>query len=275
MKNVVIRSLSGLVYIAIIVGAVLGGSWWMLALVTLLAFLAVDEFNRITSRNTLNPALRFLDLVGAALMILASFCIAGKLTVAFGFGFIVLFWAYIVIRLIAALYIKNDNPLERTACSLMGQLYIALPLSLLLLVYNMSHAVVMLMFVMIWINDTGAFCVGSLIGRHRLFERISPKKSWEGFFGGMIFAIAAGAVSYLWLGDCFEGYTLVELMIMGAVVSIFSTWGDLVESLIKRTLGIKDSGNIMPGHGGILDRIDSLLLVAPAMFFMVLIMRLF
>ena len=132
-------------------------------------------------------------------------------------------------------------------------------------VYNLSnHVFVLAVFVLIWLNDTGAFCVGSLFGRHRLFERISPKKSWEGFFGGLIFCLVAAAILKTCFGEYFPGMGMLLMLGLGAVVSVFGTWGDLVESLIKRTLGVKDSGHVLPGHGGILDRIDSLLLVIPA-----------
>ena len=129
-------------------------------------------------------------------------------------------------------------------------------------VYEQSQALLMLIFVMIWMNDTGAFLVGCTIGKHRLFERISPKKSWEGFWGGMAFSILSG-VLYYYLIDKTNG--LAFYIIMGVVTSIFATFGDLVESMFKRSIGVKDSGNLIPGHGGILDRIDSLLFVLPAM----------
>lgn len=179
-----------------------------------------------------------------------------------GLGVLALFLA----RLTAALYIKVDNPLSEAAYSLMAQIYITLPLFLLLMLYYESSALVLLMFIMIWLNDTGAFCVGSLIGKNKLFERISPNKSWEGFFGGLAFAVIAGIVAGTCFGQHFRHLSTSMLAVMGVVVTVFATWGDLFESLIKRTLGIKDSGSIMPGHGGILDRIDSLLFVAPAMF---------
>ncbi|MDE6085092.1 MAG: phosphatidate cytidylyltransferase, partial [Muribaculaceae bacterium] len=190
----------------------------------------------------------------------------------------VIFILSLMVRSIAALYIRNGNYLADLAHSFMGQLYVTLPMALLLSAYMMSsvsHAMVLLMFVMIWLNDTGAFCVGSLIGKHKLFERISPKKSWEGFFGGLAFAVIAGLVAYLWFGTSkFSQYSAVSLMIFGALVSVFATWGDLVESQIKRTLGIKDSGKLLPGHGGILDRIDSLLMVAPLTFIYMVIVGL-
>ena len=111
-------------------------------------------------------------------------------------------------------------------------------------------------------SGSGAYCVGSLLGRHKLFPRISPGKSWEGSIGGAVFVVAAAwAISYF-LDDTM--LTLPQWIGLGLVVVIFGTWGDLVESLFKRTLGIKDSGSILPGHGGMLDRFDSSLLAIPA-----------
>ena len=130
--------------------------------------------------------------------------------------------------------------------------------------------ILLAMFFFIWINDTGAFLVGSMAGRHRLFERISPKKSWEGFFGGLFFCIGFAFLCRYCLDGLFNlehvGADIGFWLGMAITVSVFGTWGDLVESLIKRGLHIKDSGNLIPGHGGILDRIDSLLLVLPSIF---------
>ena len=122
------------------------------------------------------------------------------------------------------------------------------------------------LFIFIWLYDTGAYCVGMLLGRHRLFERISPKKSWEGVIGGVMLCVAGAYATYYWFDEFFQVPDLTTWVGMSVVVAVFATFGDLVESLIKRTVGVKDSGNILPGHGGILDRIDSLLLVVPAVF---------
>ena len=127
------------------------------------------------------------------------------------------------------------------------------------------------MFMFIWLYDTGAYCVGMLLGRHRLFERISPKKSWEGVIGGVLACIAGAYITHVWFDEFFQSPGLSVWLGMSVVVAVFATMGDLVESLIKRTVGVKDSGNILPGHGGILDRIDSLLLVAPAVLIYLLL----
>ena len=154
------------------------------------------------------------------------------------------------------LYSQESSPLTNIAYSYMGQMYIALPLGLMSMYYTLPDGKFLLlaMFIMIWLNDTGAFLVGSMIGKHKLFPRISPNKSWEGFIGGVVFAIASSFVFKYCFPSYFENISIFGLAGMGAVVGAFATWGDLVESLIKRTLG----------HGGILDRIDSLLLVIPA-----------
>lgn len=279
MKNVITRSLTGIIYIGIIIGALIAGAPWMLALTLLFTLLAVDEFNRISDSHRLHPLLRILDLLLSCMPAIAIYhSICGGLgigiTIAMAVGYIV----YIMARMIAPLYIKSENPLAETAHSLMGQFYVTWPLAMMLTAYIINPAIVLLMFVMIWLNDTGAFCVGSLLGRHRLFERISPKKSWEGFFGGLVFAIAAGVTTSLCFSSkCIDLYNFspICLGIFGAIVAIMSTWGDLVESQIKRTLGIKDSGNLLPGHGGILDRIDSLLFVAPSTLLFIIILQIF
>ena len=272
MKNVIVRSFTGLIYIGIIIAALLLGNAWMLALTLLFTLLAVNEFNTISDRHDLSRGLNLLDLLTACMPSVAIYVFdnSTQITTAAIIG--IAYIACLIARMIVPLYIKNSNPLVQTAHSFMSQIYVVWPLASMFIAYTLNPAIVTLMFVMIWLNDTGAFCVGSLIGRHKLFERISPKKSWEGFFGGFVFAIAAGIVARLIFTDgSLTGFSLTSLGIMGAVVSTMSTWGDLVESQIKRTLGIKDSGNLLPGHGGILDRIDSLLLVAPATLLVLLI----
>lgn len=178
-----------------------------------------------------------------------------------------------IFRMILELYLRNNRPIRCLSVSLMSQLYIGVPLAIMTFIGNyIGLHFVLVIFLMIWINDTGAFVVGSLLGKHRLFERISPKKSWEGFFGGLLFTILAAWLfaikgSHFWNVK----WNVITWLILGGLVTIFSTWGDLIESLIKRSLQIKDTGHILPGHGGILDRIDSLLLVMPAVFIFLLV----
>lgn len=262
MKSLITRSITGIIYVALIVGAILGGPGWFYALALLLGVLGIAEFDRLANSERVSAATILLDILGTASLIsvFAARAVNPRLLSAGLFCSLV----YLVGRLVSQLYISDGNALRHYAVSLMGQLYVALPIGLLTALYSFSPSVVLVLFIMIWLNDTGAFCVGSLFGRHRLFERVSPKKSWEGFFGGLAFCLACGAVCFYFFPGVFRSMNLGEVLGFGAVVSVFGTWGDLVESLIKRTIGVKDSGRILPGHGGILDRVDSLLLVSPA-----------
>lgn len=269
LKNIVIRSISGLVYVGLILAATLTVPEAMLALTLLLALLATVEFRRLCASATPDdsPA-PTAGRVAAIFTVLAALAtVTAVWTCLYSISMI---WAAIAIlmlvcRLIATLYDIRPTAVRQMLRDLAALVYIALPLALVNWLYYYSPAMVLFMFVMIWLNDTGAFLVGSAIGRHRLFERISPKKSWEGFWGGMLLCVAVAiAASALWPW-ALPALPLWAMAVMAVVISAAATWGDLVESLIKRTLHVKDSGSIMPGHGGILDRIDSLLLVAPAL----------
>lgn len=227
-----------------------------------MSVLALAEFYRLTNKKEKKIAL-VLDIAGGLILFLSLYTVMvlPQLTMIALASYL----AYLVLRFIIQLYTKEENPLQNWAYSFMGQIYVALPLALLNIVaFKYGFHILLALFIFIWINDTGAFCVGCTIGKNRLFERISPKKSWEGFFGGLLFCIGIAVVFALCLSDYFAGLNLAQWIGLGIVSSIFATWGDLCESLIKRTLDVKDSGKLLPGHGGMLDRIDSLLLVVPA-----------
>ena len=181
----------------------------------------------------------------------------------------------LIYLMVAELYLKQEDPVNDWAYTMMSQLYIALPFSLLNVLAFQSDAegihyvwtVPLSVFVFLWINDTGAYLCGSLLGKHKLFPRISPGKSWEGSIGGGILVIIVAVLVWYLLeqyGQNALGLSALEWAGLGLTIVIFGTWGDLVESLFKRTLGIKDSGNILPGHGGMLDRFDSSLMAIPA-----------
>ena len=262
VKKFIIRAISGILYgVLIIASLVIDNELLFDILFGLIAVLGIHEFNHLMSAEGRNIE-KSLDAVGGLLLFLVPVIwVIGGSTLGIG-----LYLAYLVARLVVQLYIKQGNPLTSLSASLMGQVYVALPLSILSSLYHfVGQYMVLAMFAFIWISDTGAYMVGCLIGKHRLFERISPKKSWEGFFGGLGLSIIIAALAARFIPD---GYVLLsgyaQWIVFAVLVTIFSTWGDLCESLIKRTVGVKDSGKLIPGHGGILARIDSLLLVALA-----------
>ncbi len=260
MKNVIVRSLSGIVYIALILAGIFCGKIAFLALTTVFALLGVIEFQNITMGKAASPiqALsRCWDLLAAV-----SLCMASNLYTQpqwLILSELIVLISYILVRFILSLYDKTPGAFANVGWSVLSIAYIALPMFLLNLFYSdtdYSRYLILTMFVMIWLNDTGAYCVGSLLGKHRLFPRLSPKKSWEGFFGGLVFCVGAGIGAFYLIP---ENNSLIAWICYGTAICLLSTWGDLFESMLKRSHGIKDSGHLIPGHGGILDRIDSLL----------------
>lgn len=262
LTSLIPRALSGLIYVGIIVGCIFLGIYPFSLLALLFGVLAVIEFKKICSgisQSTL--PLIILDVAGVA-------CLTFSWLI---FPFLIWICIYIA-RITLELYAKENNPIKSLSSSLMTQIYIGLPLAAMTFIgkaYGLH--LIFAVFLMIWINDTGAYLIGSTCGKNRLFERISPKKSWEGFFGGLGFNLLAGWLFSLDKGGFWDvNWSSSTWLLFGALVSVFSTWGDLIESLIKRSLNIKDSGNLIPGHGGILDRIDSLLLVMPAVLMFII-----
>ena len=275
MKNVLVRSLSGSIYVALWIGAVLAGGWWLAGLLVLLTALGAGEFlNMSSGGHRQNRLLRMIDVLLCATTVagvsLGCFVDGAWPRVLVFVGFVLIF-----LRFIIELYVRDSDCFSSLGATFTALIYIALPMSLIALLYYFlaSPHVVLALLIFIWVNDTGAFCVGSTMGRHKLFERISPKKTWEGFFGGMLFCIGAALVMSLCFPKYFPGISVAKMIALGIVASIFATLGDLIESQFKRSAGIKDSSHLIPGHGGILDRIDSILLVMPAAFVFFILLR--
>lgn len=270
MNNVTLRAISGIVYILVIVGAILSGPISFILLTTVFACLGMAEFNQMAHINEpvgdKSTTIFAIDIAGVML-------VTSLPAVVFNLGYgllatMAVFSAYMLTRCVLALYDGRSTAYRECAKSLMGILYLGLPLLTLnlLYTYDISNTMwlVLMMFVMIWLNDTGAFIFGSKFGKKKMCERLSPKKTWEGFYGGMGCCAACGLVTGFVID--IQPFSTIHWIILGILVSVFSTWGDLFESMLKRTVKVKDSGNIIPGHGGLLDRIDSLLFVAPVTF---------
>ena len=271
MKNFIIRTITGVIFVAAIVASFLRAEA-MVLLFSIVTGMTIWEFTGLVNEREHVTVNRFICTVAGVYFFFAMTYFCSDLYA--GAAKSVVFIPYlvtIIYLLIAELYLKQDDPIQDWAYTTLSQMYIALPFSLLnVLAFTANGSGVVAfntllplsVFVFLWVNDTGAYCVGSLLGRHKLFPRISPGKSWEGSIGGAVFVLAAAwAVSYFLDGVMLA---LPQWLGLGLVVVVFGTWGDLVESLFKRTLGIKDSGSILPGHGGMLDRFDSSLLAIPA-----------
>ena len=274
MKNLITRSITGVIFVAAVVTCFLRPEA-MIFLFALVTGLTVWEYTGIVN-NLENVAVnRFLSTVAAVYFFLAmaGFC-SGIVPSAVFIPYLLT----VVYMFISELYTKAPNPINNWAYTMLSQMYIALPFSMInvlafrgagdAVIYN--YLFPLSIFIFLWTNDTGAYLSGSLFGKHKLFPRVSPGKSWEGSIGGGILVLAVAAFlgwyenSGIHEGAVELAMSIPQWMGLGLVVVFFGTWGDLVESLFKRTIGIKDSGNILPGHGGMLDRFDSSLMAIPA-----------
>lgn len=274
MKNLITRSITGVIFVTAIVVCFMRPEA-MILLFALVTGLTVWEYTGIVNGIENVCVNRFLATVAAVYFFLgmAGFC-AGVVPSAVFIPYLLT----VVYMFIAELYTKAPNPINNWAYTMLSQMYIALPFAMVnvLAFRGVGNGVVynylapLSIFVFLWTNDTGAYLSGSLFGKHKLFPRVSPGKSWEGSIGGgLLVLLVAALVGMYKNSDMHETATELILTVpqwmgLGLVVVLFGTWGDLVESLFKRTIGIKDSGNILPGHGGMLDRFDSSLMAFPA-----------
>ena len=271
------RTLSGTVYVGVVIGSILFNEIVFLTLSIVLAWLALREYNSLTHPRCM------MDFFSEMSAVICVFPIVGAwLSNSFN-AWTLLTLLLPVGILIAELWDQKNNPIVQWGHFLVGQVMIVLPFALMNVLCDFDPYLLLAVFVLIWVNDSGAYCVGMLSskmpgGNHKMFPRVSPKKSWEGLFGGLAFTIGTAFIlnRFGWFDAITkEGY---ELLIAGGfafIVSGFGTLGDLMESLFKRTIGVKDSGKFLPGHGGVLDRFDSILLAAPMALLYVLILRYF
>ncbi|GAB1415993.1 phosphatidate cytidylyltransferase [Paludibacter sp.] len=262
MSNFWKRTLSGFFFVFIILGSVLLSPYTFAILFLIISASTIHEFHKLTNKQSEVEVISWLAIVGSVILFLTSFFFAsGKIK----YPSYSVYGLFVVLVLVLELYRKKNHPIHNWAYFVLGQIIIAVPFSLLNYIYYMhgfNVTLLIAMFVTIWLNDTGAYLVGVSIGKHKMFERISPKKSWEGFIGGAVTALVTGYVFSLF----FPQISLLSWLIFSEIVVVFGTFGDLLESLMKRAIKVKDSGDVIPGHGGLLDRFDSMLLAAPAIF---------
>ena len=258
MNELVKRSLSGIIYVALIFSAIyIDCMPFFLVVFSFIAFVAHWEYAELNRLHRTRPLRVILDALASIFMINATGPTSLLLKPSLG-----IFILYLLFILVRSLYSNRSEQPAEISKIIFGHIYITLPITLATLLKDCYPSILLTAVIAIWANDTGAYIVGSKIGKNRLFPSLSPKKSWEGFFGGMLFSVISTTLLAYFL-DVFMFDVITRGIILGIVISIFATWGDLFESMLKRNAGVKDSGSLIPGHGGILDRIDSMLFVIP------------
>lgn len=278
MKNLVIRALTGAVLLGVMITAILMPPYLFGVVFFALMMLCLYEFYGLCYKVEQAKPISRWAMVGGGMLFLSVF-----LAELYQAPYIIpLFYVpFFTGTFVVELFRHNGSPILNVAMSLLGHIYVALPFSCLCMIESLGAsgdvsvdganwqggAFVLAFFIAIWVSDTGAYLVGRAIGKHKLYERVSPKKSWEGFWGGFVLATAAGYVFGKYFPNLPEinGHQLYDWQwaVFFALISILGTLGDLVESLFKRYFKVKDSSNLLPGHGGFLDRFDSAIISAP------------
>lgn len=279
MNNFITRTLSAIVYAGVVVASILvqpecfGNHMLLFGIVFMIvSTLAIREFHSLVGGSDVKIQ-SYAMIANSLLFCTLYFLFYGDMI------WRPMLFAYVAILLLAMivhLFREKVNAVESWGNLCAGQLMIALPFALMSGVVLYNKWLMFALFILIWVNDSGAYIVGSLMskrkgGNHKMFPRVSPAKSWEGLIGGFVFDLIAGYIFYLvgWTTTMgLTAYPLLDSLLFALVVGVFGTLGDLMESLMKRTIGVKDSGKFMPGHGGVLDRFDSLLLAVPVVYFL-------
>ncbi|MFN5323627.1 MAG: phosphatidate cytidylyltransferase [Bacteroidota bacterium] len=263
MKNFTQRAITAMVFAATVVTLLLFGPWTFLIFSLLVLIPGILEFYRLMRSEGVSPQTWMGLVLGISLLGMVIGVVMGF----FSYDSLLLLLPMVFSIFILELYRKAQHPFLNIAVTLMGVLYLALPVSMMAVIAFVPgisngeyHGGLVLGCIFhVWASDTGAYLIGSKFGRNKLFERISPNKSWEGFFGGLVCSAAVAWANHALFGIL----ELDQWIIVSIIIVVTGTLGDLVESLLKRSIHIKDSGNFFPGHGGILDRFDAVLVSMP------------
>ena len=269
MNNLVKRAVTGFIIVAVILAGIYYGRTSFIALFLLITTLGLWEFYSMTEKGGLSPQKLLGTVAGAGFFLISSMYIQRLLPQMY----LLIIMPLMFLILIAELYKKSDTPLMNISITLSGIFYLAIPMVLLnYLAYkpayglgysvNYNPNILLGFFLILWTNDTFAYMVGKQFGKRKLFESVSPKKTWEGSLGG---AIAALALTYF-LAPYFPELRKRDWVVVAGLIVLFVNLGDLVQSKFKRSFNVKDSGTLLPGHGGILDRFDGVYLAAPFVF---------
>ena len=265
MKEFVTRTLTGAVIAILVISSVLWSPWAFFVLMGGFAFLALAEFVKLFPSDPQPKGTIIYYFLGMAIYVLVS--LTGMNVIDFSNLLLVVLSFFILIAV--ELFRQPKPSWMQIAAGFSAFIYIALPFGLMNSLFwlgsgNMSFPWILLaLFVLVWTNDVFAYLVGSAIGKHKLYEKLSPKKTWEGSIGGFLFTLG-----FAWIFSVFaSNLDLIHWLWLGVIISVAASLGDLAESLLKRNADVKDAGTILPGHGGILDRFDAVLFATPFVFF--------
>jgi len=273
VKNLIIRTITGAVFVAAIMTSAIWSPTAFSLLFLLMTMLGLAEFQRLAI-----PDAKFIDALPGWLAGFIVYTLIGLYATSNAYKadarFLWLILPVIMIYASVSVFYGKEKAIRRIAVDLSGLAFVVIPLGLLNLFLNPllipgyhTPWLVLGMFIILWTHDTFAYLSGSLFGKHTLYKAISPKKSWEGSIGGFGFAIIAAYIISIFSPEL----DVWQWMVIALIITVFGTIGDLAESLLKRKAGVKDSGRLLPGHGGILDRVDSILFVSPIVFVFILL----
>lgn len=264
-RDLFIRLSSAIIFVIVLLGGILINEYLYLVVFTFITIFTQAESYHLFEKTGNRPQKYYGIFVGLTIWLLTFFVARGDIPPSSYFVAIFL----ILFLFIFEIYQDREDHFLCIAFTIFGIVYVVIPMSTLNFIAfaginngMFTYEYILALFIIIWLNDTGAYLIGSKFGKTKLFERISPKKTWEGIIGGAIFAFISAFVISLY----FNGLTMPQWLIFAGIIVVFGVYGDLVESWLKRKAGIKDSGTIMPGHGGLLDRFDSTLFAAPMVF---------
>lgn len=257
------RAITGFFFVLVMLAAFFCGPYVFLGFFSLLALLCLFEFYGLIKTTGIYPQ-QVLGLILGLLICLGA--VSFWLNASFTRYFFALIVPLSVAVFFAELYRKSEKPFHQIAYIFLGLIYTLMPfvffMALAFLSGNFDFHLPLGFILLLWTNDTCAYLTGRQFGKTKLFERHSPKKTWEGFLGGILATVLVAFA----IGKYFQEISTMQWLVCGLIISVFGTMSDLVESMLKRSINVKDSGNILPGHGGFLDRFDGLLLAAPLVF---------
>ncbi len=265
LKEFFTRTLTGAALAVVILGAIFWSPWAFFILMAVVSLIGLFEFNKLFQPSGYGSGSLIFYVVGVAVYLLTA--LAGMSVIDVSYALLVVLSFFVLIA--AELFRVQEHSWRHAAGSVIGVIYVAIPFGMMNAFFVMKSAdvavpwIMLALFILVWVNDIFAYLIGSTLGKHKLSAKLSPKKTWEGTLGGIVFTLAAAWI----FGRLAPELSLVQWLVLGLIISIAANLGDLAESMLKRSAGVKDSGKILPGHGGILDRFDAVIFATPFVFF--------